>query len=463
MSIVNRRPRLEIILLFIIIILLLIVLGVVCNRCCKTPDSIRTDTIGSWNLHLPQPTSDVASTIAKVEQQLLDSLAGQGYNVKNIHFNAYFCPCDSLLISLLAVALEESSGSKVPPTGQPTAVTGPSGGSSFPLVNYNTPLAMPEIQDRQSFNIGNADTTGLQVYSINPKPPIKTIGIIDTGIDSVLGAKLTAYLVTRTPKGIYNFLPGANPQNYYDDDTYMHHGTLVTSVVAKSYDPFIVSLQVLMLKALDSGGHGSTFTVSCALSYAIQQKVDAINLSLGYYGKKDSILQVYVQKANDCHIPVVAAAGNTPGAHNEGLVPYTAIATSNGTFSGPYPYPNLQGSLTDTTSAGLFYPGSFCKTMPYVLSVTGFNNTKGEPCYYQNYSSTSYVSLGVSNKQTTCAYQWLSQGAEGSSFEAPVIAANIISTLPPMGMHATKAAAIQYVTSPIASSPTFTSQGYITH
>ena len=462
MSIVNRRPRLEIILLFIILILLLIVLGVVCNRCCKTACGKTYDSaaIGSWNLLLPQPLGNdsLASTIATVEQQLLDSLGGQGYNVKLIHFNVYYCPCDKLLVSLSAVSLGESGGSKVPTTGQPAQIPGASGGSSWSVVNYNTPLAVPEILDRQFFSIKNADTTGLQIYSFVSKPTTKTIAIIDTGIDSLFGTNLTAYLVTKTPKGIYNFLPGANPQNNYDDDTYMHHGTLVTSVVARNYDPYNVNLQVLMLKALDSGGHGSTFTVSCALSYAIQQKVDVINLSLGYYGKKDSILQAYVQKANDCHIPVVAAAGNTPGAHNQTLVRYELPVGHVGWIH----YPNLQGSLTDTTSAGLFYPGSFCTTMPYVLSVTGFNKFNNAPCYYQNYSSVGYVSLGVVDT-STCIYEWAGYGAEGSSFEAPVIAANILSTLPPTGTRAVKAAAIQYVTRTIMKSPHFVSQGYISH
>jgi hypothetical protein len=99
--------------------------------------------------------------------------------------------------------------------------------------------------------------------------------------------------------------------------------------------------------------------------------------------------------------------------------------------------------------------------MPYVLSVTGFNNKTNEPCYYQNYSSTAYVSLGVVDT-STCSYEWLLQGAEGSSFEAPVIAANIVSVLPPNTMHGVgrKAAAIQYLTGTTAS-PTFTSQGYV--
>ena len=433
MSSPRRQPRLEIVLLFIILLLLLIVLAFVWRRnccCCKTDAATTVVQVGSWNILLPKPVPDdtIAAVISAVEKQLLDSLVAQGYAADGIRFKPYYCPCDSLLINLGVTYLGETGGSKVPPPGTPASF-GTQGGSGFVVsVQYDHPLAIPEIEDRQSFILTLGPRSRLIGRDIQAHPQAKEerVAVIDSGIDSVYFNDAGAnYFLAKEKNGIYNFLPFAPLQNNWDDDTVMHHGTLVTAGIIESGDPALLNLQIMELKALDSTGRGTSFSASCALSYAIRQKVKLINASWGYYGGPDSILLHYIGLCATHSIPVVAAAGNVRGLHNFSLINYShAKSPATSVTAGAEAYPNPAGSLS--AASGLFYPACFSMNLPYVVSVTGLNDSISPhlPCYYQNYSG-EYVSVGVVNLYNCCSYLFTDQGVEGSSFEAPVVSGQL--------------------------------------
>jgi hypothetical protein len=437
MSTSKRWLRIEVILLLIILILLLVILGVICNcPCRKCPEVQKKDTaiqLGSWNILLPRPTTDdtVAMAISQLEQQLTDSLQKYGFTSTDIQFKPYYCPCDSLLINVSVTLLGESGGSKIPPN-PPSGIT-PVGGSSFASVQYNTDLSIPEIQNRRPIG-GILDTSLFGVIRTTSNWGAPSIAFIDTGLDSAYArlTHLNNLLIQPGPGSIVNFIPFANKNNNLDDDTIMKHGTLVTAAFAAQSLKWIANVKIIVLKALDSGGRGTSFSTSCAISYAIQNKVNLINASWGYYGVPDSILLHYIGLCNAASIPFVAAAGNVKGKHAWDSVTYNVT-------------PNPTGSLSGDS---VFYPAAFSQVLPYVVSVTGINSGVMTPCYYQDYSP-AYVSVGVMQNSsvaasgTCCIFQptrsnlttAISAGqVEGSSFEAPIVSSDIANNIVPIAV-----------------------------
>lgn len=69
--------------------------------------------------------------------------------------------------------------------------------------------------------------------------------------------------------------------------------------------------KVLSIKALDKNGKGTITSIVAAIEYAIEQKVDIINLAVSAISKSDNaVLSEVIKKANDAGIQVVGAAGN---------------------------------------------------------------------------------------------------------------------------------------------------------
>jgi thermitase len=135
------------------------------------------------------------------------------------------------------------------------------------------------------------------------------VAVIDTGIDAT-----HADLQGRLLPGA-NFVPGAaGPQ---DEDG---HGTHVTGIVAANADNGIgvgsvaPGARVLPIRVLDANGEGDDADVAKGIDYAVAQRVDVINLSLGGNALSSFLPSGEsadaIQRAVDAGIVVVAAAGN---------------------------------------------------------------------------------------------------------------------------------------------------------
>jgi hypothetical protein len=178
----------------------------------------------------------------------------------------------------------------------------------------------------------------------------------------------------------------------------------------------------MVLKVLDKHGLGSSFDVSCALSYANQRNANVINLSLGYIGAPDSILNHYsglsFRPNRNYSVPIIAAAGNTEGTHDLGKV---CDLSGNG--------------LSQLPSPELFYPA--CFDLANIMSVTGLAKNSMH-CFYQNYSK-EYITLGVVNQlpKPCCGFRisfFPNQIREGSSFAAPVVSGKVMTYILSNGM-----------------------------
>jgi hypothetical protein len=220
----------------------------------------------------------------------------------------------------------------------------------------------------------------------------------------------------------FQFYHNKQPLDYMLDDQVHVHGTAVTTIALQEFEKETGRTKpkpmIMVLKVLDERGKGNIFSLSCGLSYAVQKKATLVNASLGYYGleQPDLILLHYVDltnKVTPLPIPILAAAGNTRGIHNPSLL-CNAAPDSN-----------------QLTVNRTFYPATFSKGIPNVISITTIQNaSKG--CFFQNYSN-EFVNVGVANGSGNHCCKFIvpfqTFGYEGSSFATPFISGKLMACL----------------------------------
>lgn len=119
----------------------------------------------------------------------------------------------------------------------------------------------------------------------------------------------------------WNFIEGTNdvrPDVVATDarTQAIHHGTLVASIIAAVADNGVAGVgiaprvKIMPLRVLDSTGQGSVRQVVEALRYAIDKRVDVINLSFVGDQGFDRELYLAIRDAYNAGILVVAATGN---------------------------------------------------------------------------------------------------------------------------------------------------------
>jgi Subtilase family len=383
-----------------------------------------------WNILFPENSTLQSRThdLGAIESFIRDSLPGLDEGLRNLKiadtsvrltFNIRLdsCSCDSLLYNLKADLTVKGSGNSqgtIPPTTTPPGVKP---GGDFAIEdnkNINKPKGSLPISfsgQRVRLNVKSVDASRL-------------LAIIDSGLDSSLfeftGIQQILWKGSGNLPSLRNFMSTGSSSDFSDNDQ-VKHGSAVAALALEAFKGKYP--QLMILKAVDDNGGGSIFTVSCALSYAIQHKATVINASWGYYGKPDSVLHHYVNKAKEythTYIPIIAAAGNDSLPHDNNL-----CETRPG---------NMHKNLL--RPGYLFYPACFSNDFESnnVISVTGLSRID-TACAYQNYSNT-YVRVGVLNNNEAgkplhpcCAFKidYLQPGIvmEGSSFATPVVSGRI--------------------------------------
>lgn len=155
-----------------------------------------------------------------------------------------------------------------------------------------------------------------------------TCAVIDTGCDRD-HVSLRDKII-----GGRNFTGSGNVNNFSDENG---HGTHVAGLI--SSDPYkqfnggiAPGAKLLICKALGGNGTGSMNAIIDSIYYAIDQKVDIINMSLG---TRTNVPQLYdaIKKAHDANIVICCASGNE--AKNDG-----------GTID-EYSYPGAYGEVIE--------------------------------------------------------------------------------------------------------------------
>lgn len=164
-----------------------------------------------------------------------------------------------------------------------------------------------EIQKSSEDNVNwNLSMINVESDLIEKKDANKIkVAIIDSGVDYTNGIKV---------KKRYNLVPGEDNINIlYEDRT--GHGTAVAGVIAANsnngggidgIDPYV---DLYSVKVLDSENRAPVSRVVEGIYWAIEQKVNIINLSLGTTDNSFA-LEKAVKDASDKGILIIAAAGN---------------------------------------------------------------------------------------------------------------------------------------------------------
>lgn len=379
--------------------------------------SVGMDTINrwvSWNVLFKEGTSSAATKtgLSAIENDIRTYIRSfdPTYNAR---FRIFYCPCDTLLFNMAVTPIDASGQSVSVPAPPPSA---PGGSGDVLYVSHNNLI---NTEDTATLHLTSDKVVIPSSVTVNRS----VLAVIDTGIDTTLFSSKLRDLVWAPPAGVaglFNFVSNIRSEREnFRDDHIGRHGTAVTALALHAMNSSATRPRIMVLKALNSRKQGSTFTVSCALSYAVQNSATVINASLGYYetgGTIDSVFRHYVAKCNTVSpepIVIFAAAGNMPGTHNPAWLCNPATAFNR------------------LTGYRLFYPACFSASMSHVVSVTGLSSLYNTSCLYQNYSS-DYVSIGVLNNGDCCKYYipFLASGYEGSSYATPVACGKAMSCMP---------------------------------
>lgn len=148
------------------------------------------------------------------------------------------------------------------------------------------------------------------------------VAVLDTGIDTehpdlkVAGGVCTAAVCASN-------IP-------YDDN--FGHGTHVAGIIAaqqnnKGIIGLAPNVQLFAIKAMNNKGGGSTAQITKGIEWAIQNKIDILNLSISI-SVNDQPLEMILKKAYDQGMVIVSAAGNEGGTGQMDTMTYPAKYSS---------------------------------------------------------------------------------------------------------------------------------------
>ncbi len=174
-------------------------------------------------------------------------------------------------------------------------------------------VSLPPVTSQSVVTPEYAESWGVQrigaatAASRNVRGAGVKVAIIDTGIDYSHPDLMENY------RGGYNFITETAPPL---DDSSNSHGTHVAGIIAaKDNGTGVVGVapdaELYALKVLDHLGFGSLSGVIAAIEWAIANKMDVINLSLGGLPVDFPPLKDVCDRAVAAGIVMVAAAGNS--------------------------------------------------------------------------------------------------------------------------------------------------------
>lgn len=235
------------------------------------------------------------------------------------------CACDNLELweidgSAFAV---DASGTPFPTGGSTNVQSNKIGRGTRGKVDgvdlnyYNGVLLQP-----QPIGPGDSLSTDSLQNLLPRRPDALKIAILDTGIDyqhddlrdfvrtssDALenGEDEDGNCLLNDPIG-WNFV--ADNNNPYDDNS---HGTHVAGIIADSLrqNTSACDFEFIAYKTHDNNGISTLFDVACATFQAIEDEVDLINDSWGFFGDSSTILANAIDSAYLAEILIISAAGN---------------------------------------------------------------------------------------------------------------------------------------------------------
>ncbi len=203
-----------------------------------------------------------------------------------------------------------------------------------------------------------------------------TIAVIDNGVDFS-----HPLLSTRLSDSGYDFIALDNDPSYEAGEV-AGHGTFVSGLIALTAP----DCQILSLRAFDANGNGNSFAIAEAISYAVDQGADLINMSFGSY-ENSRVIAHACNSAITAGLPMVAASGN-----NATIVPT--------------------------------YPAAY----PGIIAVSGINSAGGL-AEFSNYGDYIDVCAPAVDLYSSLAGDDLWGTWSGTSFSAPLVSATCAMVL----------------------------------
>ena len=239
----------------------------------------------------------------------------------------------------ITAGLREGTPAPAAPPAVPPAV------STAPLVApiYVSTLSVEGKADHMSWG-----TAKMRAYDVWPvtKGAGARVAVLDTGVDCS-----HPDLAPNCAKG-YNVL---NPRQSPDDDK--GHGTHVSAIIAgalnwKGVAGMAPEATILPVKVLNSSGSGKVSEIIEGISWAVKNKADIINMSLG--APKFSEAQgKAVKAAHEAGVLVICAAGNDGGAVNYPAAYPEALAVTALAFDNTLAQFSCKGPETDFIAPGV--------------------------------------------------------------------------------------------------------------
>ncbi len=212
-----------------------------------------------------------------------------------------------------------------------------------------------------------------------PSTPVK-VAVIDGGINP---EKFPGMPITEMS---WDFTGESDASSKLDISS---HGTYVSQIITEKID--FSNIRLMDLRIFTKDGKGSLFNGLCAISYAIQNNADIINMSWGgYFMDVDTLFLDYIREAKVNDITIVASAGND----------------------------------TIDTDHCLHFPSGFNSavfgTLGNVLGVASLNDAEDGLAKYSNYGPTTIGIAAVQGEIDGVIY-------EGTSFSAPVVTNHVVN------------------------------------
>ncbi len=292
-------------------------------------------------------------------QQLFDEL-------NSIYTPIDTCSCDSTLILYefkehegVIINPEETladSDDKIRPKGL---------GHAF----FNFKITIPDLSPRYEID-------SLKEYDT---PEKMLIAVIDGGINVKKDSEIKKYLWNNPNPDEYNFGYNFTEETGYENMS--DHGLLISKLITNSLNS--EQIKLMDLRVIGSNHEGSLFDAMCAMQFAINNDVDIMNLSWGFYSQRlDENLKTYIEKAKNAGIIITASSGND---------------SINTDFCHHYP--------------SRFDDYQFNQYADNVISIAYLDEDKNKLSHNSNFGQNT-VSLAAPGTFT---------GFQGSSFAAPIV------------------------------------------
>lgn len=167
----------------------------------------------------------------------------------------------------------------------------------------------------------------------------------------------------------------------------------------------VIALDYNTLKVLDMA---NAFTVSCQIARGINENVDILNISLGYYSCiKNGMLKKYIKKAAQAGIFIVTSAGNDTNNNDDN-------------FHWPSNFAKIESSVVSAAAT----ENRIDRTL--IASGDNHNDLLDQSASYSNYGETtvSCFESGSFDDNMTPVNQAVAQ-VSGSSYSAALVSAKV--------------------------------------